>query len=101
MQEKKGRYNIASILRISKPKYDNNLIKYYVPNNTAAIELESEKQELIFYLRNKLDSKVELLVEIDKKIDKKITYSNKDKYELLKKKNELIEELKKTFNLSI
>ena len=35
------------------------------------------------------------------KADKKIAYTNKEKYELLKKKNPLIENLKKEFRLSI
>ncbi len=100
-QEEKGRYNIASILRITKPVFNNDTITYNVPNNTTSLEIESEKPNLILFLRNKLDSKINLEIIIDKKIDEKAVYTNKDKYELLKKKNPQIENLRKTFKLSI
>ena len=101
IQEEKGRYNIASILRISIPKYENNNIIYTVPNNTTSLEVEREKPQIILFLTKKLKTKVNILTEIDMKADKKIAYTNKEKYELLKKKNPLIENLKKEFRLSI
>ena len=100
-QEDKGRYNIASILRISEPKFKDDTIIYSVPNNTAAIEFEQEKQQLILFIRRKLDSKINISLEIDKSIDKKVAYTNKEKYELLKKKNPIIEDLRNQFKLSI
>ena len=100
-QEDKGRYNIASILRISEPKFKDDTIIYSVPNNTAAIELEQEKQQLVLFIRRKLDSKINISLEIDKSIDKKVAYTNKEKYELLKKKNPIIEDLRNQFKLSI
>ena len=101
IQEEKGRYNIASILRISSPIFKNNTIIYSVPNNTASLEIDSEKQNLLLFLRNKLDSNIGLLIEIDKKIDQNKAYTNKDKFELLKKKNPIIDKLRNTFKLSI
>ena len=100
-QENKGRYIIASILRISAPKFDNNTIIYSVPNNTTAIEVNQEKQQLIQFFRAKLNSKIDISLKIDKSIDKKVAYTNKEKYELLKKKNPIIEDLKNQFKLSI
>jgi len=101
IQEEKGRYNIASILRISSPKFKNNTIIYSVPNNTTSLEIDSEKQNLLLFLRNKLESDIGLLIEIDKKMDENKAYTNKDKFEVLKKKNPLINELRNTFKLSI
>ena len=101
IQEEKGRYNIASILRISSPIFKNNTIIYSVPNNTTSLEIDSEKQNLLLFLRNKLDSDIGLLIEIDKKIDENKAYTNKDKFELLKKKNPMIDELRTIFKLSI
>tara|TARA_B100001287_G_scaffold71542_1_gene59105 strand:+ start:7236 stop:7691 length:456 start_codon:yes stop_codon:yes gene_type:complete len=99
--EKSGRYNIASILRISIPEFDNkNKITYKVPNNTTAFEVGTEKK-LVLYLSNKLDRKIELSVVVDKKIEKAKIYTDKDKYDLMKKKNPNIEELKKTFKLFV
>ena len=101
IQEEKGRYNIASILRISSPKFKNNTIIYSVPNNTTSLEIDSEKQNLLLFLRNKLESDIGLLIEIDKKMDENKAYTNKDKFEVLKKKNPLIDELRNTFKLSV
>ena len=100
-QENKGRYNIASILRISEPEFKDNTITYSVPNNTAEIEVEQEKQQLILFIRRKLNSRINISLKIDKSIDKKVAYTNKEKYELLKKKNPLIEDLRNQFKLSI
>ena len=101
IQEDKGKYNLASILRISTPKLKQNTIIYSVPNNTTSLEIDLEKQQLLLFIRNKLKSKIDLHVKIDKKIDKKIAYTNKEKYELLKEKNPLIENLKSEFKLSV
>ena len=101
IQEDKGRYNIASILRISTPTLKENHIHYKVSNNTSALEIDLEKHQLVQFLRNRLKAKIELILTTDKTIDKKLTYTNKDKYNLLKEKNPLIEELKNTFKLSI
>ena len=101
IQEDKGRYNIASILRISKPILKENHVHYKVSNNTSALEIDLEKHQLVQFLRNRLKAKIELILTTDKTIDKKLTYTNKDKYNLLKEKNPLIEELKNTFKLSI
>ncbi len=101
IEENKGRYNIASILRISEPEFKDDTIIYSVPNNTAAIEVEQEKQQLILFIRKKLNSKINISLEIDKSIDKKVAYTNKEKYELLKKKNPIIEDFRNQFKLSI
>ena len=101
IQEDKGRYNIASILRISTPNLKENHIHYKVSNNTSALEIDLEKHQLVQFLRNRLKAKIELILTTDKTIDKKLTYTNKDKYNLLREKNPLIEELKNTFKLSI
>ena len=100
-QEDKGRYIIASILRISLPEFEDSTIIYSVPNNTTSIEVDQEKQQIIQFFRAKLNSKIDISLKVDKSIDKKVAYTNKEKYELLKKKNPLIEDLKNQFKLSI
>ena len=100
-QEDKGRYIIASILRISLPEFEDSTIIYTVPNNTTSIEVDQEKQQIIQFFRAKLNSKIDISLKIDKSIDKKVAYTNKEKYELLKEKNPLIEDLKNQFKLSI
>ena len=100
-QENKGRYIMSSILRISEPEFKDNTVIYSVPNNSTATEVENEKQQLILFIRRKLNSKINFSLKIDKSIDKKVAYTNKEKYELLKKKNPQIEDLKNQFKLSI
>ena len=100
-QEDKGRYIIASILRISLPEFEDSTIIYSVPNNTTSIEVDQEKQHIIQFFRAKLNSKIDISLKVDKSIDKKVAYTNKEKYELLKEKNPLIEDLKNQFKLSI
>ena len=100
-QEDKGRYIIASILRISLPEFEDSTIIYTVPNNTTSIEVDQEKQQIIQFFRAKLNSKIDISLKVDKSIDKKVAYTNKEKYELLKEKNPLIEDLKNQFKLSI
>ena len=96
-----GKYNIASILRISTPSYKNNIITYTVPNNTSKLEIDLEKQKLITYFRNKFSTNINLEIKINKAIDEKFAYTNKDKYDLLKTKNKSIMKLKEIFNLSV
>ena len=101
IQEDKGKYNLASILRISTPSFEKNTIIYTVPNNTTSLEIDLEKQQLLLFFRTKLKSKIDLTVSVDKKIENKKAYTNKEKFMLLKKKNPLIDNLKNEFKLSI
>ena len=101
-QEKNGRFNITSILRMSKPILKkNNIIEYEIPNNTASIELSKEREELISYLNKKLNANFQLKVLINKKLEKKIPITNSDKYLFMNKKNSNLEILKMKFDLKI
>ena len=100
-QENNGRYNMASILRISIPELEKNNIIYTVPNNTSLLEIEEEKNKLILFIISKLNSKISLTIKIDTDIEKKVAYTNKDKYELLKEKNPELEKFKQALKLSI
>jgi len=102
IMEKKGRFNIASILRIDKPKLLKNTIKLTLPNSINKVELGIEKKEILDFIRKNLKNNnicIDLIV--DEKIEKKLVYTDKDKYDLMKKKNPILEKLKNSFNLSI
>ncbi len=102
MMEENGKYNIASILRIDKPKLNNETIEVTLPNSTNKIELESVKTEMLEYFRDNLKNKdIYLNITVDEGIQEKFIYTDKDKYDLMRKKNPNIEILKDTFNLSI
>ena len=100
--ENLGKYNLASILRIDKPKLEDYNICLELPNTTNKIELESNQHDLLKYIRKDLNNyDIKLKVTINEKIEKKFTYTSKEKYELLKSKNTLIEKLRVDFKLSI
>ena len=100
--ENSGKYNLASILRIDKPKLEDYNICLELPNTTNKIELESNQHDLLKYIRKDLNNyDVKLKITINEKIEKKFTYTSKEKYELLKSKNTLIEKLRVDFKLSI
>ena len=99
--ESNGRYNIASILRISTPVLTENLISYTVPNDTSRIEIEKEIISIQNFMRKELKNNIKLNISVDKNIRKKFKYTAKEKYNALKEKNPKIEKLKNIFKLSI
>ena len=102
IMEEKGRYNIASILRIDNPTLVQNTINIVLPNSTNKVELENVKKELLIYLRENLkNNDIYMEINVDDSVQEKLIYTDKDKYELMKKKNPDIEILKDSFNLSI
>ena len=102
MMEENGRYNIASILRIDKPKLNNETINITLPNSTNKIELESAKTEILDYFKDNLKNKsIYLNINVDEGIEKKFVYTDQDKYDLMKKKNPDLEILKNSFNINV
>ena len=99
--EANGRYNIASILRISTPVLTENLISYTVPNDTTRIEIEKEIISIQNFMRKELKNNIKLNILVDKNIRKKFKYTTSEKYNALKEKNPKIEKLKNIFKLSI
>jgi DNA polymerase-3 subunit gamma/tau len=102
IMEEKGRFNIASILRIDKPKLVENTINYTLPNSINKVELDIEKKEIIDYIRKNLkNNDIYIELTVDEKIEEKLVYTEEDKYDLMKKKNPNLEKLRDSFNLSI
>ena len=100
--ENSGKYNLASILRIDTPKLVENNICLELPNSTNKIELELNQHDLLKFIRKDLNNyEIKLKITINEKIEKKFTYTSKEKYDLLKSKNTLIEKLRLDFKLSI
>ena len=62
---------------------------------------EIEKEVLGDELCNDLNDSIEVLLVWHKTIDKKLAYTNKDKYDILRQKNPLIEEFRKSLGLSV
>ena len=61
-----------------------------------------EKKEIIDYIRKNLkNNDIYIELTVDEKIEEKLVYTEKDKYDLMKKKNPNLEKLRDYFNLSI
>lgn len=75
-------------------------IKLTLPNSFQSLTIESLQQELLTYLRTKLNnSKIQLITEIEKMEDKKMIYTNSEKFEFLADKYPDLRELKTRLNL--
>ncbi|MBN4057954.1 DNA polymerase III subunit gamma/tau, partial [Olleya sp. AH-315-K02] len=100
--EKKGKYNLASILNIDTPKLEGTTIHLEFPNSTNKVEVERQQYELLRSLKQELNNfDISLSITVNEELEKNYAYSTIEKFEKLKEKNSKIELLKKTFDLDI
>lgn len=100
--EAKGRYNLASILRIDSPKLEETTVHLEFPNATNKVELERQKTDLLLHLRKTLNNfDVDLSITVNETMEKKYAYTPQEKYEKLREKNKNIDLLRKTFDLDL
>lgn len=98
----KGHKIMESLLLIGYPKLGGTTITHELPNDSCKINFETEKNELLGYLRSKLhnhDITIELVV--NESVEKKFAFTAIDKYNRLNEINPNLELLKKTFDLDI
>lgn len=100
--EKKGEHIIASHLDMVLPVVEKNNIHVSYPNDSIKVELERSQQFLLNFLSKKLNNyNLRLHIEVNENQQKKYVYTNREKYEKLKEKYPLIENLKKSFDLDV
>ncbi len=100
--EKEGKYNLLSHLTMGVPKLDGNLIHLVFPNSTIKVEVERAKHELLHHLRHELENhEVDLSIEVNEQEVKRYAYTPREKFEKLKEKNPMIENLRKEFDLDV
>lgn len=100
--EGSGKYNLHSHLSMGTPRLEGHLIHLVFPNDTIKVEVERAKSDLLRHMRKQLrNHKVDLSIEVNEAEQKRYAYTAREKYELLKERNPLIEELRKTFDLEI
>jgi hypothetical protein len=98
----KGHKIMESLLLISIPKLEGTTITHELPNDSSKINFDTEKNELLGYLRAKLhnhDIKIEVIV--NEKVENKFAFTAQDKYNRLKEINPSLDLLRKTFDLDI
>ena len=96
--------NIASILKINKPKLiTNNFIEFVVPSEINKVELEKELFELLDFLKLKLNNSMIKIKIIVNKLDQKksFIYTNEEKFKKFVKSNSYIIKLKEEFGLEL
>lgn len=100
--ERKGKYNLASIMRIDVPKLQDTTVCLEFPNSTNKVELERQKTDLLRHLRTALNNfDISLSITVNEAMEKQYAYTTKEKYKKLKEKNKNIDLLRKTFDLDL
>jgi len=98
--EDKGKFNLASILRIDAPKLEDTTVFLEFPNSTNKVELERQKTDLLRHLRTELNNfDINLSISVNEALEKQYAYTPEEKYKKLKEKNKNIDLLRKTFDL--
>ncbi|WP_310381821.1 DNA polymerase III [Flavobacterium sp.] len=98
----KGHKIMESLLLISDPKLEGSIITHELPNEGSKIEFETEKKELLGYLRGKLHNHdIVIQVIVNEKVENKFAFTPIDKYNRLNEINPNLELLKKVFDLDI
>ncbi len=96
----KGHKIMEALLLINQPKLEGFIITHELPNNGAKIDFETEKNELLGYLRSKLHNHdVMIYVVVNEDIEQKFAFTDVDKYNRLNEINPNLELFKKTFDL--
>ena len=100
--EKKGQYNLASILSIDTPKVRDTTIYLEFPNATNKVEVERQQYDLLAFIRKQMNNfDINLNISVNEELEKQYAYTPIEKFEKLKEKNEAIELLRKSFDLDI
>lgn len=98
----KGHKIMESLLLIGDPKLEGTSITHELPNEGSKIEFETEKYELLGYLRGKLHNHdIVIEVVVNETVENKFAFTPLDKYNRLNELNPNLELLKKTFDLDI
>ena len=97
---KNKEFNIASLLKMSKPKKVNNEIIYSVISDINKKELEEELPKLINYIRISLKNDL-IQINVDSKnfIRKNTIYTASEKFEKLVELNPSLEKLRNKLDL--
>jgi DNA polymerase III subunit gamma/tau len=100
--EQEGKYNLFSHLTMGVPKLEGTLIHLVFPNNTIKVEVESAKHDLLRHLRSSLKNhNVDISIEVNEAEVKRFAYTPREKFDKLKEKNPLIENLRREFDLDV
>lgn len=96
----KGMKIMESLLLINDPKLDGTIIIHELPNESSKHDFESEKRELLGYLRGKLHNHdIDLRLIVNENIDTRKAFTPQDRYNRLNELNPNLEKMRKLFDL--
>ena len=96
----KGYKIMESLLQLNVPKLEENVIVHELPNEGSKIDFETEKHELLQYLRSHLKNHdLTIRVDVNEIVSQKFAFTDQDKFDRLMKINPNLELLKKAFDL--
>lgn len=97
-----GRMLMASIMRMSAPVLEGSTITLELPNEGSKLSFDENKYDLINGLRKKLNNyALDVIVVVNEEIEIKKAFTIEDKYQVLLQKNEVLDLLRKTFDLDL
>ena len=97
-----GERIFASVLNSKRPELQQNQIRFTCTNKIMKAELEKVRPKALQYLREKLNNySLEFDIAITEEETSKLVYTNQEKYEYLREKNEAIAYLRKVFKLDL
>ena len=98
----KGQKIMESFLLINDPKLQGTTIIHELPNEGSKIEFESQKHELLGYLRGKLHNHdIDIKIVVNESMDSRKAFTPQDRFNRLNEINPSLELLRKTFDLDI
>lgn len=73
-----------------------------MPTETMKVELLRGQNQLMGYIRKNLKNDyIQLEITVNEKAEKKFIFTPREKYEKLREKNPLIDQLRRTFDLDL
>lgn len=99
---KKGEKIVASILDSCVPTIREEQIYVVYPNNTMKLDLERAQHDLLNYLSKQLNNyQLRLWIDVDESVSKRYLVNNREKYDFLKEKHPVLEEMNKLFDFDL
>lgn len=96
----RGHKIMESLMLINDPKLQGTTVIHELPNESAKIDFESGKHELVGYLRGKLHNHdIDIQIRVNESIDSRKAFTPQDRYNRLNELNPSLELLRKTFDL--
>lgn len=98
----KGQKIMATYMQINDPVLEGTTIKLELPNEGSKVDFDTNKIELLGYLRGKLHNHdIVIDVHVNEIVETKYAFTTQEKFDKLKAINPALDLLRKTFDLDL